>query len=719
MVVKLYALYLRPLLLEQLSSIERSQFYTELSINRPSTAMDCKSLGKNLAARPHLSQDTDISKAYPLLPGWRNNVNIISNTLSDQEKSQVATASGIALNSKIPPSMSNQSRSNGQESIGIAITRPSTTTGFRQSTAGKNLRHHNISLSHSDAQNSIGISIPRPSTATAIKQSSSGPSPRQTFNATPHILNPVVEEAHSNIFSPSIAKHDSILAPNPQPVTLPITEKGSGLPAQPYNMTPSAGLSLGRGDAIVLQEDVTGQQGASGSHRQGHADGAGDLNVISYPENFTSQTSTVLNPKLDNLRNATTPLAGSILPSNDNVVKIHSTSMSTHGQDSRGGSDHFPTGQNLHQASKENSIVPQCTTLASANHDNTGNNNIPTTVNAKASTAQPITLSSGVIAPQIQIQRPSTSHQAFKENGVVLQRAALASVNNDCTENNIAPITLNAKASSAEPITLPSSFTAPRIQIQRPLTSHQVFKENSTVSQRPTLASNNNDSTGYNIIPTVLNAKAPSAQPITLPSSLTDPQIQIQRPPTSHQASKENGIVPQRSTLASVNNNSTGHNIIPTSLNVKASSTQSTLSSSFTTPHIQIQRPPSSLSTRNNSVPSASPSAVIVPQIQIHHLITTTGTENKSESLHTEFHADASMPCIPGVGAGLEMPVVKRLATPNPTPKVFPIQIDQPQLHRPVHVVPTSMTDANDVRPSINERTLTSHAEGVYISAVQ
>ena len=836
-----------------------------------------------------VSQDTDTSKVYSL-PEWRNNNNVISpNTLSNQEGIHVATASGIAVDQKVSPSKSIQSRSNGQESIGIAITRPSTTTGFRQSTAGKSLRHHNITLSPSE-QNNVGASIRRPSTATAIKQSSSGPPFRQTFNATSHILNPLVEESHSNIFpGPSTPRHKTTL--NPQPVTPPITEKGSVLFAQPYNMAPHAGLSSSTEHAIVLPGDVTRQQDAPVSHRQGHTVGAADLNVNSPPENVASQASTMLNSKPDNLRNATTTLAVSIPTSNDN---LHSASIS-HRQDSWEASDHVPIAQNSHQAfkhsvvpqrailaslshestgnnitsttlnakassaqpiifsssftapqiqiqrpstshqaskdnsivprratlastnsdntennnipitlnangssaqpvtlppsftttqiqiqrpptshqaskensvvpqrttlastnndstgnniipsilnanasspqpvtlppsftttqiqiqrpptshqaSKENSVVPQRTTLASTNNDSTGNNIIPSTLNANASSPQPITLSSNSTAPQIQIQRPPTSHQASKENSVAPQRTTVtvASTNNDSTGNNIIPTTLSAKVLSTQPITLPSSFIAPQIQIQRPPTSHQASKENSVVFQHTTLASTNDDSTGNNIIPTTGNAKAPSTQPITPLSSFNAPQIQIQRPPTSHQAFKENSVVPQHATLASVNNESTGNNIISTSLNAEGSRTQSTLPSSFT----HIQRPPTSISTRNNSVLSTLPRAVVVPQIQIHHLITTTGSgNNKSESPHTDFHADASIPRIPGVGADLDM---KPLATANAN--LLPIQVDQPQdflgrnkLHRPVHLVPTSMADV------INEGTLPSHAEGVYI----
>ena len=661
------------------------------------------SLGKDVAVRPHIIKptlDTDSSKAYPLVPGWRNNVNDIPpNTLSNQVNIHVATPSSIAVDPKTSLSKSSQSRSNGQESIGRAITRPSTTTGFRQSTTGKNLRHHNISLSHSDIQNSIGISIARPSTATMIKQSDPGSSSRQMLNAS-HILNPLVE-AHPNMF-PGLP----IPTPNPQPVMPPLTEKGSGSPAQPYNMTPSAGLSSGRGHSIVLPEDVTGQQDVSGSHKQGDTDGAADVNVISPPENFTSQA---LNPKPDNLRNA---LAVSIPISNDNLVKLHShsASMLAHREDNRETNDHVPV---LHQVSKENGVVPQRVRLASVNNDSTENSIIPTSLNANASNPQPITLPSTFTASQIQIQPPPTSHK-LKENSVVPQRATLASVNNDSTRNNIIPTSLNAIASSAQPINL----TAPHVQIQRPPTSHQVSKENSNI-QRAMLASANNDGTGNNIISTTLNAQASSAQPVILPSSFSAPQVQIQRPSTSHQASKENSVVPQRTTLASVNNDSTENNIVPTSLNTKASSTQSTLPSSFTTPQIQIQRPHTSISTRNNSVPSAFPSAVIVPQIQIHHLITTTGTGNKPESPHTDLDADASIPRIPGVG--VDMPHMKRLATA--TANVLPIPVDQQQdflgsenkLHRPVHLVSTPTTNANDMRPSINEGALPLHKQGVYI----
>ena len=277
---------------------------------------------------PAPPQPNPDSRAYPLLPGWRNNANgIPPNIPSNQEKIHVATASSIDVDSKIPPSKSSQSRINGQESIGIV--RPSTTTGFRQNSAGKNLRHHNISSSRSDAQNSIGILIPRPSTATAVRQSSSGPSSQQTSNVTSHKLSPLVEEAHSSMLfpRPSISKRDFIPVTNPQPVS----EKGSKFPAQPYNMTPSVGPSLSKGHATVLPEDMTGQQDAPGSGRQGHT-GATDLNIIPPPENFTSQASTMLNPKVDNLRNATTPLTSlnAIAPSTPQIqIQRPPTSLST------------------------------------------------------------------------------------------------------------------------------------------------------------------------------------------------------------------------------------------------------------------------------------------------------------------------------------------------------------------------------------------------------
>jgi len=554
-------------LFKQVSSIkptERSdhQLYTGLSIHRPSTAMDYRnSLGRGSAVRPYMtsptfsvSQDTDTSN---VISGWRNNVNVISPTLPNQGKSHAATTSNADVHPKFPPLKSSQLRSNGQESLGTVITRPSTTTGFRQNISGKHLRHHSdmpsnskaflgegfqataISLSHSDAQNSIGMSIPRPSTATTIKQSSSGHSSRQTFNAASQKPNPLVGEEHSSIFpGPSIPRHNSIPVTNPQPTTLPITENSSGFPTQPYSTAPShtAGPSLTRGHTIVLPEDVTVlNQDVPGSHKQ--ADGVADLNVISHPDNFTSQAPTMLNPKSNNLRNPTTLLAVSIPTSDDD---LHSASMSAYRQDNLRASDQVP------------------------------------------SIAQ-------------------NSYQAFKENRVILQPAAPASVNNESAGNNLIPTSLNAKASNPQPIILPSGFTAPQTQ---------------------------------------------------------------------------------------------------------------------------IQRSPTSLSTRNNSVPSALPGVVIVPQIQIHHLITTTSTGNKPESPHTDFRAGASTPRTFGAGADLETSDINSLATVNAN--VVPIHGDQPQtplgfgnkFHRPVQLVPTSTShtaDTSDVRPSINQGTLLSHAEGMYI----
>ena len=510
--------------------IERSshQLYAELSINRPSTAMDYRSgSGKGSAVRPHMtnptfpvSQDTDTSKANPLLS---------ANAPSNQEKVHVTTASSVDVHPKIPPLKSNQSRSNGQESIGIAITRPSTTTGLRQDTSGKNLRHHNTSLSLSDAQNSIGISIPRPSTATVIKQSNSGLSARQILNATSHKLNPLLEEVHSSTFSgPSTPRQNYTSATNLQPATLPITEKGP-FSAQSYNMISGP---LSRGDAIVPPEDITVQLDVPGSQRHGHIDGATDLNVISSPENLPSQTSTMLNPKSEGLRNSTFPLVVSNPSLNNDLVQLHPA----YRQDSRGTSDHVPS----------------------------------------------------------MAQKP---HQAFKENGVVLQRAALTSTNKDNIGNIIIPTSLNAQVSNSQPLTLPSSFTAPQIE---------------------------------------------------------------------------------------------------------------------------IQRPPTSLSTRNSSVPSALPSAVIVPQIRIHHLITTTtGTANKSESPHTDYHTLASTPLIPGTGADSETPDVNSISTVNLHALPDRSQVlDSAKFYRPLHPVPTSTrhtTDVNNARPSTSGGTVPSHAEGVNI----
>ena len=315
----------------------------------------------------------------------------MSPNASSSQGNHVTTTSSVDVHPKIPPLKSSQSRSNGQESV----TRPSTTTGFRQNTSGKSLRHYNnmptdgkilhedsqatnTGSSHSDAQNNIGVSIPRPIAATAIKPSSSGgPSSRQNFNGTSHRLNPLAEEAHS-----TIPPGPSIL----QPILLPITEKGSGFPTQPYTMTPSrsVGPSLSRGHATVLPEDVTVQQDIP-SHNQGHVDGAADLNMVSTSENLISQR----NP---------TPLAISIPTLND-LAKFHSTS---------GASHHVPAiAQNSHQAFKENSVL-QPAALGNAN-DDSGNNIIATSLNTKASNAQPIILASGFTAPQIQIQRPPTS----------------------------------------------------------------------------------------------------------------------------------------------------------------------------------------------------------------------------------------------------------------------------------------------------------------------
>lgn len=404
-----------------------------MPITRPSTAMDYRSTsGKSSAVRPHMinpafsaSQDTDTSKAYPLLPGWQDNV-ISPNTLPNQEKNHATTASSVDVRLNSPSLKNNQSRSNGQESVGIAITRPSTTTGFRQKTSGKNLGHHITNLSHSDVQNSIGISIPRPSTATAIKQSSSGHSSRQP---TSNKLNSPIEEVHLSSFS-GPSRHDSIPATSLRPITLPIPEKGPGFPATgPSNMTPSqsTGPSLSRGHLAVLLTDVTIQQDIPGFQRQGHTNSTAALNIILPPENFTSQASMMPNPKPDSLRNLT-PLTVSIPTSNDDLIKLHSASMSTH----RGASDHS-IAQNSHQVFKEDSIVPQRSALPSANNDST-ENVTPTYSSAKVSNSQP----SSTAAPQVHIRRPHTSLT---------------------TRNN------------SVPSTLPNAAIAPQIQIHHLITT--------------------------------------------------------------------------------------------------------------------------------------------------------------------------------------------------------------------------------------------------------
>jgi hypothetical protein len=540
---------------------------------------------------PQLNSD---SRPYPLLPGWRNNVNGIQpNFPSNEERNHVATASSIDVDLKIPPLKSGQSRSTGQESIGIAITRPSTTAGLRQNNAGKNLRHHNISFSRSDAENSIGVLIPRPSTATAIKQSRSGPSSHQTSNVTSNKLNPFVEEAHSSMFPrPSIPRHDSIPVTNPPPVS----EKGSRFPAQSYNMTPT----LSKGHATLLSEDVTSQQDAPGSRRQGHT-GAADLNIISLPENSISQASTMVNPKPDNLRNTTTPL---------------------------------------------------------------------TPLGAMAPSARSTTPASNFTAPQIQIQRPPTS--------------------------------LGTKNNSVPPA-LPSAVIVPQIQI------HPVSEKGSKFSAQ-------------------LYNTTPSAGPSLSKGHATEDVIGRQDAPGSRRQGHA-GVADLNITSApenSISHASTMLNPKPDNLRntttpltpLGESARSTTPAFNFIGPQIQIQRPPTSLSTRNNSVPPALPSAVIVPQIQIHHLITTTGTGNTSESAHSD---RASVPLTPGTGVDLDAPNTNRLGTAN----VLPIQVDQPQdflgagkkFHRSVHVISTStfrMADAN-VRPSVNEGTLPSHGEGVYI----
>ena len=542
-------------------------------------------------APPQLNSD---SKAYPLL---RNNVNGMPN-ISNQERIHVATASSTDVDSKIPPLKSSQSKSAGQESIGIAITRPSTTTGLRQSNAGKNLRHHNISFSRSDVQNSIGVLIPRPSTATAIKQTSSGPSSYQTSNATSNNkLNPLVEEAHSSMSPrPSIPRHDPIPVTNLQP----LSEKGSKFSAQPYNMTPT----LSKGHATLLPDDLTSQQDAPGSRKQGHI-GAADLNIISPLENSVSQASTIMSPKPDNLRNATTPL---------------------------------------------------------------------TPLGAMAPSARSTTPASNFTVPQIQIQRPPTSLS---------------------TRNNSVPPALS------------SSSIVPQIQI------HPVSEKGSRFSAQPY---NSTPSAGPSL------SKGHAAEVVTGredgPGSrrqghTNGADLNITSPP-------ENPIL-QASTMLNPKPDNLRNATIPlTPLGAVAPSARSTTSASnFIAPQIQIHRPPTSLSTRNNSGPPALPSAVIAPQIQIHHLITTTGTGtgNASESAHIDRTA---IPRTPGTGADLGTPDINRLGT-----AVLPIQVDQPQdflgngnkFHRPVHAISTStsrMADGN-VRPSLNERILPSHGEGVYI----
>jgi hypothetical protein len=448
---------------------------------------------------PAPPQPNPDSRAYPLLSGWRNNVNgIPPNIISNQEKIHVATASSIDVDSKIPPSKGGQSKSNGQESIGIAITRPSTTTGLRQNSAVKNLRHHNISLSRSDAQDSIGILIPRPSTATAIKQSSSGPSSHQTSNVPSHKLNPLVEEAHSNTFPRrSIPRHDSIPVTNPQPVS----EKGSRFPAQPYNMTPSAGPSLSKGHATVLTEDVTGQQDAPGSRRQGHT-GAADINILSPPENLISQASTMLNPKPDNLRNVTTPLTplGAIAPSTRSTTPPSSFTA-----------PQIPIQRPPTSLSTRNNPVPPALPQIQIHPVSEKGSRFPAQPYNMTPSAGP-SLSKGhaTILPEDvtgQQDAPGPRKQGHTsaadlniisppENHISQATTVLNPKPDDNLRNATTPLTsLDAIAPSTRSTTT-SSFTAPQVQIQRPPTS---------------LSTRNN------------------SVPPTLPSAVIVPQIQIHR----------------------------------------------------------------------------------------------------------------------------------------------------------------------------------------------
>ena len=685
------------------------------------------------------------SRAYPPLPGWRNNVNgMPPNIGSNQEKIHVATTSSIDVGSKIPPSKASQSKSNGQESIGIAITRPSTTTGLRQNGAGKNLRHHNINLSRSDAQDSIELLIPRPSTATAIKQSSSGPSTHQTSNVPSHKL-PLVEETHSNMFPrPSIPRHDSIPVTNLQPVS----EKGSKFPAQSHDMTPSAGPSLSKGHTTVLPEDMIGQQDTPGSRRQVHT-GAVDPNILSPPENFISQTSTMLNPKPDNLRNVTTPLTP--------LVAIAPTTRST--------------------TPPSSFIAPQIQIQRPPTSLSTRNNSVPPA------------LSTAVIVPQIQVHpvsergsrfpaqpynmTPSAGPSLNKGHATVLpedvtgqqdapgsrrQGHNVADLNiisppesfvsqastmlNPKPEDNLrnanTPLTsLDAIAPSTRSTTT-SSFTAPQIQIQRPPTSlstrnksvppalstavivpqiqvHPVSERGSRFPAQP-----------YNMTPSA-GPSLNKGHATVLPEDVTGQQDAPGSRRQGHNVADLNIISPPESFVSQASimlnpkpdDNLRNANTPLTSLDAIPPSTRSTATSSFTAPQIQIQHPPTSLSTRNNFVPPTLPSAVIVPQIQIHHLITTTGAGNTSESAHTDLFADASIPRTPGTGADLDIPEIHRLGTAD----VFPIQVDQPQdflgsgnsFHRPVQLIPSRIADANDMRPSVYERTLPPHGEGVYV----
>ena len=682
---------------------------------------------------PALPQPIPDSRAYPLLPGWRNNVDGIPPSIpSNQERIHAATASSIDVDSKIPPSKSSQSRSNGQESIGIAITRPSTTTGLRQNNAGKNSRHHNIIFSRSDAPNSIGVSIPRPSTATAIKQSSSGPSSLQTPNATSNKLNPLVEEAHSSMFPrPSVPRQDSIPVTNPQPVS----EKGSRFPAQPYNMTPT----LGKGHVTDLPEDMAGQQDAPGSRRQGYT-GAADLNVISPLENSIPQAS-MLNPKPDNLRNATTPLTlGGIAPSARSTTPA-SNFTAPQIQSQRPPTSLSTRNNSVSQALPSAVIVPQIQIQ-------------PVSEKGSRFSAQPYnttpsagpSLSKGHATEDVTSQQDDSGTRRQGHSGGVdlnitsppenftLKASTMLNPKPDNLRNATTPPTsLGAIAPGARSTTPASNFTAPQIQIQRPPTS--LSTRNNSVSQAlpivdivPQIQIHPLSEKGSRFAAQPYNT-TPSAGPSLSKGHATEDVTGQKDAPGSRKqghggatdlnmTSPPENFTLQTSTLPNPKPDNLRNTATPlTSLGAIAPSIRSTTSpSNFTAPQIQIQRPPTSLSTRNNSAPPALP---IVPQIQIHHLITTTGTGKTSESAHTDH---PSIPRTPGTGADLDTPDINRLGTAN----VLPIQVDQPQdflgtgnkFHKPVHHIPTStprMANANDMRPSVNEGTLPSHGEGVYI----
>ena len=675
---------------------------------------------------PQLNPD---SRAYPLPPGWQNNVDGMPPSILNQERNH-ATASSVDVDPKIAPFKNSQSRSNGQESIGIAITRPSTTTGLRQNNAGKNVRNHIISYSRSDAQNSIGVSIPRPSTATAIKQSISGPSSHQTFNATSNKLNPVVEEAHSSMFPrPSIPRQDFIPVTNPQPVS----EKGSRFPAQPYNMTPT----LNKGHATVVPEDVTGQQDAPGSRRQGHTSAA-NANIISPPENSISQAST-LHPKPDNLRNATTPTSLDTLAPNARSPTPASNFTAPQIQIQRP-----PTSLSI----RNDSVPPALPTSSAGNvpqiHQVSEKGlRFSTQPHNMAPIAGP-SLSKGHIAEDVNSQQDASGsrrqgHTAVADlnitsppENITLQASTTLNSKADNLRNATTPLTsLGAIASSARFTTPASNFTAPQIQIQRPSTSlstrdnsvppasiivpqtqlHPVSEKISRFSAQP-----------YNMTPSSgpsLN-KGHATEDVTgrqdAPGSRRQghtgtADLNITSPPENFISQASTMLNPKPENLRNATTP-----LVPLSV-IAPNARSTTPASNFTAPQIQIQRPPTSLSTRNNYVLPTLPSAVTVPQIQIHHLITTTGTGNKSESTHT----DTSIPGTPGTGADLDTPDVIRLGTAN----VLPIQADQPQdflgtgnkIYRPVHLISTStsrMTDGN-VRPFVSEGNLASHGDGVYI----